>query len=364
MTRSTDDLIWIRSLAYPLAMSTSRWRLGRELGRGWFGTTFEASRSDGIHDPSVPDNAVVKQFDMKRADLAQVNVEQLMAKSFQSPYLVRTYDAFVDGSRGVIVMERCGKPLSAALSSGPIPAAEAWTLAVHLGYAMSALHVPGGVHNDLHAGNVLRCGEGWKIGDFGGVTTVTEGTHGPWRHGDRAIQPPECSRDPLARPTNDVWATGLLLHKALTGRSVVPRSPEAVVKLERGIIDIAADLPRALDRLVRSCLSVNREARPWSGVEYLQSMSRPRSALTTSRLGSSHVVTLDRRGKPWWKTEGQEWRRIPSSVRIPAHPNGHSGMIRSAGPDPIKDSGALGTPANRSERSDVLALDRSEATHG
>jgi serine/threonine-protein kinase len=151
--------------------------------------------------------------------------------------------------------------------------------------ALAAAHGAGIVHRDLKPGNVMLTRDGLKLLDFGLAKVKPP------------FEPPDASADGHGRPQtvsgivmgtmnylapeqltggkadarSDIFAFGTLLYEMLTGRRAFEGSSPATVIpaiLEReppAVSDYQPLAPPALDRLVRSCLAKDRDARCDSG---------------------------------------------------------------------------------------------------
>ena len=139
--------------------------------------------------------------------------EARTAARVSHPHICALYEFDEDEGQPFLVMELLdGEPLSARLDRGPIPVAEALTIADTMLDALAALHRRDVVHRDLKPANVFLTPHGLKLLDFG-----------------------------LAQPLSGDDQTRQL---SLTGRNVVVGTPQymAPEQLFEGRVDERADI--------------------------------------------------------------------------------------------------------------------------
>ncbi|MBL8111964.1 MAG: serine/threonine-protein kinase [Acidobacteria bacterium] len=179
----------------------------------------------------------------------------------------------IDG-RPILVMELAeGDTLAHRMARGPLPLAEAVSLARQIAEALEAAHEKGIVHRDLKPANVKVSPAGKvKLLDFGlakawasdsdaGVaveSALTETTPGVIL-GTVSYMPPEQARGLPVDRRADVWSFGVVLFEMLTGRrlfdgetrfdvlaSVLTRDPDFTLLPE--------ETPENVRRVLRRCL--------------------------------------------------------------------------------------------------------------
>jgi serine/threonine-protein kinase len=140
-------------------------------------------------------------------------------------------------------------------------------LAAAIADGMQAAHARGIVHRDLKPGNVMLRGDAPTIVDFGiakslGNTTaaVTER-----RVGTVAYMAPEQLTDGLITPAVDIWALGVILYEAATGRAPFAnfndgRLPQLFDSPPRA--GTLASMSPVLDDLIARCLERDPGKRP------------------------------------------------------------------------------------------------------
>jgi serine/threonine protein kinase len=206
------------------------WEVVRFVGSGSFGRVFEARRSSWLSDDG---NRALKVFDPILSSAARANLVSEFAtmREVHHPNLVAGDDAFdlEDGPFAgcvVFVIEMCDGDLASAIpkSAGGLPPADAADVLADVADGLAALHANGRIHGDVKPENILRKGSEWKIGDFG-VSGAIQGSYAMAAGITVDYRPPEFSQvDEGVRlhRSADIWAVGVTLHVACTGRHPFP----------------------------------------------------------------------------------------------------------------------------------------------
>jgi eukaryotic-like serine/threonine-protein kinase len=198
-----------------------RYRLGARLGAGGMGEVFVA------HDLRLDREVALK---LLRANLAQqagmrerVVAEARLAARLTHPHVVGVLDTGEQDGRPFVVMERLsGRTLRDELADGPMPPERARDVGLQVLRALAAAHELDIVHRDVKPGNILDAGVGtWKVADFGIAKWVhaEETLTGTGELlGSPSYLAPERIDGQQAGPASDLYAVGVLLYEALTGR--------------------------------------------------------------------------------------------------------------------------------------------------
>jgi eukaryotic-like serine/threonine-protein kinase len=197
----------------------SHYRLLEPLGRGAMGEVWLAE------DTQLPRQVAVKLLPAALAQDAEA-VDRLLreaqaAASVDHPAVVTVYEAGMDAGRPYLVMQRAeGETLEDRLARGPLPVGEAIELASRIADGLAEVHALGIVHRDLKPANVILTARGPKVLDFGVASlrgsprlTATGSAIGtPYSMSPEQIKglPPD--------NRSDLWALGVMLYQALTGR--------------------------------------------------------------------------------------------------------------------------------------------------
>lgn len=242
------------------------------IGRGGMAAVYRA------RDTQLDRIVAVKVFatDDTR-DVVRREAEAQTLARLNHPNLVTLFDAHLvaPGETGpsYIVMELVDGPsLREELDRGPLPAGEVAMLAAELAEALVAVHASGIVHRDLKPANILLSLTGLpslpyrgKLADFGiahlvGSERIT--TDG-MVVGTAAYLSPEQARGDEPGPPSDVYALGLILIEALTGRrAFIGTAAESIAT--RLVLDVPVppDLPPAWAQLLTEMTARDPATRP------------------------------------------------------------------------------------------------------
>ena len=186
------------------------------------------------------------------------------------PNICSLYDVGPD----YLVMEYVdGKPLK-----GPVPLNEALALAGQILDALDAAHRKGITHRDLKPGNILVNKNGVKVLDFGlakienasgldGATKTMPLTGEGSILGTLQYMSPEQVEGKEADARSDIFAFGLVLYELITGKRAFEGSTQtsliaAILKDQpRPVSELQPVTPKALDRVVQTCLEKDPDRR-------------------------------------------------------------------------------------------------------
>ncbi|WP_328306189.1 serine/threonine-protein kinase [Actinomycetospora sp. NBC_00405] len=217
-----------------------RFALGELIGRGTCSEVYRA------HDLLLDRDAAVKIFPV--ADDPRIEREVSLTASMDHPNLVPVYDVGGVNGRAFVVMALLeGGNLSDRLADGPLPVAETLLAVAAVADALGHVHRAGVLHRDVTPRNVLFDGDGRAhLSDFG-VAFVADApriTDTGIVVGSAPYLAPEQVRGEPVGPPADVYALGLVMIEALTGRPAYEGAPLAAAR-ER--LERRPEVPEGLD---------------------------------------------------------------------------------------------------------------------
>ena len=245
-----------------------RYRLGRRLGRGGFGTVFEA------HDERLERLVAVKVIPVSvRPDESPLEHraarEALAAARLDHPGIVAVFDAGEEPGARYLVSELVrGRSLAELEAEDALSDRDVLRVGLALAAALAHAHERGVVHRDVKPQNVMvpdraTSGRGAaKLTDFGVAHLVDDDalTQTGDVVGTLAYMAPEQAEGRRVDARTDLYALGLVLYEALAGdHPVRGASPAATARrvgsvlrpLARSRADLPPRLAAAIDRAVR-----------------------------------------------------------------------------------------------------------------
>lgn len=200
------------------AVLADRYELVRHIARGGMGDVFEG------RDRLLQRSVAVKLYRATApTDRSRFDAEVMTLAALSHPGLVQVFDAGEHDGEGFVVLELVDGPsLRAILAErGALPAHEVATIGFLLADALAYVHDRGVVHRDVTPANVL-CGPDRRprLADFGiaRLLDTTRITAVDTTIGTAAYMAPEQVEGGEVTPAADVYALGLVLREALTGR--------------------------------------------------------------------------------------------------------------------------------------------------
>jgi serine/threonine-protein kinase len=242
---------------------------------------------EGGFQKPVAIKRILPTFSSNEVFLEMFREEARLCASLNHPNVVQVYDCGRFRDSFIVTMEFVdGLPLNQLLARAPEQLAFAVVaylgaeLADGLDYIHRKLDAQGQplnlVHRDVNPPNILlsRIGE-VKLADFGvanAANRVATGRTDIFYGKLRYAAPEQIIADRSIDGRADLFALGLTLNEALTGRPVYGK--EADVSLEQGIFpriprpsELRPETPRALDDLVMALCDLDPTRRPQSGAE-------------------------------------------------------------------------------------------------
>jgi serine/threonine-protein kinase len=281
----------------------TRFSLTRMLGEGDTGRVFAATHTQLGRQVAV--KVLHPLLGELRPAIERYFQEARAASSTGHPGVVQILDAgFVPGSTYLVMELLRGESLAQRLKrEGPsLPADHAVEVCVQVLSTLNVTHQQGIVHRDLKPGNVFQCqgvrGAGSiKVLDFGiSQLILKEGLPLLTRAGalleTARYTSPEMARDGNADHRTDVWGTGVLLYRLVTGR--LPYDGATFNGIVGGILAGPAPAPRTylpdvnedLERILARALARDPERRYQRVADFLDDLLAFRGEL-------SHGIAAD-----------------------------------------------------------------------
>jgi serine/threonine protein kinase/Tol biopolymer transport system component len=271
-------------MALKTGSTLGQYEILSSLGAGGMGEVYRA------RDTQLGREVAIKLLLDEVADdadrLARFEREARTLASLNHPNIATLHGFDRDGSTRFLVMELVeGETLADRISRGALPLDEALRVFLEIAIGLEAAHERGVVHRDLKPANIKAADEGAvKILDFGLAKALAEESdasdpalsHSPTltlaatQRGEilgtaAYMSPEQASGKPVDKRT-DVWAFGVCLYEALTGRRAFDAedAPNTLAAVLRDDIDLEAlppGTPRPLRRLLERCLVRDRRHR-------------------------------------------------------------------------------------------------------
>lgn len=249
-----------------------RYRLVERIGEGGMARVYRAE------DTVLERTVAVKVLRGGVGDdesLARAHSETTLLAGLNHHSLVTLFDANIgEGSGGYLVMEHVdGITLRELIARGPVDPGELAAIAVDLAEGLHVAHRAGVVHRDIKPSNVLIWrspipGREWraKLADFGIACLLDSAriTMPGVVIGTMAYVAPEQARGAQASPPADIYAFGIMLIEALTGRRPFAEAEGIGAVMAR--LTAPPPIPETLDPtwrgLLRGMTAMNPEDRP------------------------------------------------------------------------------------------------------
>ncbi len=242
------------------SLALGRYRLGRCLGAGSFGTVWRA------RDERLGRDVAVKVVAREQVMDARFAREARAAARLSHPAIVTLYEAAADDQAAYLVSELVrGPTLDRLLEQGRLSDRDIVGIGVALCDALDHAHAQGVIHRDVKPSNILiparpvSAAHPAKLTDFGIAQVI--GGDSLTKTGDvvgtDAYMAPEQAAGREAGPTADLYPLALVLYEALTGINPVAGIRRAtrlgahLPPLRRQRRDLPRELGRGIDLALR-----------------------------------------------------------------------------------------------------------------
>lgn len=262
------------------------WELLAPLGKGSFGTVFEArhltlDRLDAIkflHPHLADDEGIRERFHIEAKTMARLRGE----------HLVQVHDYGMHGPLPFFVMERLtGEPLHALIiREAPLPSSAFFRTAQGILRGLAEIHAHGVIHRDVKPANVFVEGASGrvKILDFGLAKTSLHVTSRDLKIGTPVYMAPELLLSADARPSTstDIYAAGVVLYEMLTRRLPFHFDPRGgIMGFVQQLLVATPQRPspvedaalRAAGALVLQAIDRDPDRRPESAAAFVEALS-------------------------------------------------------------------------------------------
>jgi eukaryotic-like serine/threonine-protein kinase len=249
------------------ALVLGRYRLGRRLGSGGFGTVFAA------RDERLDRAVAVKVMPIQGPVPARAQREALAAARLDHPGVVAVFDAGTEAGERFLVSELVrGRTLAALEHEGALSDRDVLRVGLSLADALAHAHARGVIHRDVKPQNVIVPDEpgraAAKLLDFG--VAHLAGDEPLTRTGDvvgtLAYMAPEQAAGERVDERADLYSLALVLYEALAGANPVRMPSPAATARRVGTVlpplrKARRDLPVALCAALDRALAPDPEAR-------------------------------------------------------------------------------------------------------
>jgi serine/threonine protein kinase len=295
-----------------IGQQIGHYRMERKLGRGGFGTVYQAVHTQ-LPSLKVAVKVVHPNLAADTGFLRLLQKEVEVLHGLQHPGIVAFRDLLIEPAGTAIVLELLeGADLRHALIKGPFTTNEVGRILWELLEALAHAHRLGVVHRDIKPENIYLCGDGrLKLMDFGiaKVAHNTIASQSGMVSGTLDYMAPERFRHE-SPPSSDLYALGLVAWELLTGRLACAEGdiPAKIGwHMGRGPQDLRELLPSCPDWLadfVARLAATDLQARPVDAdaalalLEELWPAPGPRGscAVAPRQLGPADTVTPRRKG--------------------------------------------------------------------
>ena len=268
-----------------IGTTIGRYEILSLLGAGGMGEVYQAR--DTRLGRVVAVKILPKQLAEDRERIQRFEREARLLASLNHVNIATLFGFEEHAGTHFLVMELIdGATLAERIARGPIPLAEALTIARQIAEALEAAHEKGVVHRDLKPANVKITTDGKvKVLDFGLAKAMIAPAHGDFLSsptisvggtyagvvlGTAPYMSPEQARGLDVDPRSDVFAFGCVLFEMLTGRRSFPGDTvtdaiASVLAREPDMATLPPGIHPRLHEILRRCLEKDQRRR-WQAV--------------------------------------------------------------------------------------------------
>ena len=255
------------------------------LGAGGMGEVYRAKDTKLGREVAI--KLLLEEVASDPERLARFDREARVLASLNHSNIATLYGFETEGDTSFLVMELVeGETLADRIRRGAIPVDEALPLFLQIAEGLEAAHEKGVIHRDLKPANIKVTEDGQvKILDFGlakamavdtgesdaasismSPTLTLAATQRGEILGTAGYMSPEQARGQAVDRRADIWAFGVCLYEALTGRRMFEgeTAADTLAKVLEREVDwnaLVDSTPRSVRRLLQRCLAKRAENR-------------------------------------------------------------------------------------------------------
>ena len=280
-----------------------RYRLTERIASGGMGTVWAAE--DEVLSRKVAVKVLNEALASDPRFGERFRREARAAARLTHPNIAGTFDYGEDDGRPYIVMELIeGENLADRLAgAGSLSPEETGRIGAAVADALAYAHAMGIVHRDVKPANVMITPrDEVKVMDFG-IAAPVMGATGLTATGNvmgtAKYLSPEQARGDRATPASDVYALGVVMYEALSGKSPFERETPLATAMAhlrddpQPLRDLAPAVPEGLGDLVHRCLSKDPKDRPKDAAALASALRSSGGAVTTEPILTSAARTGD-----------------------------------------------------------------------
>lgn len=275
-----------------LGRTVQHYQFIEKLGAGGMGDIFKAqdTRLNRMVAVKVLSGPNASDPERRRRFLQEAQA----ASALNHPNIITIHDILNDGDNALMVMEWVqGKTLVDLIPKGGLRVPQVIKYGVQMADALQVAHNAGIVHRDLKPGNVMVTDSGLvKILDFGLAKLTDRQPLGPVSDATQTIadapltvegsiigtvsyMSPEQAQGRKVDTRSDIFSFGVVLYematgaRAFAGESALSTLSSILRDEARPILEIAPDVPIALEQVVHRCLRKSPDDR-WQSMKEVQ----------------------------------------------------------------------------------------------
>jgi eukaryotic-like serine/threonine-protein kinase len=354
-------------MRFPRETRIGPYRIEGLIAAGGMGEVYKAWHTH--LDRYVAIKTVAEHSALSPQALKRFSREARLVSQLEHPNICRVYDFIEYEGQSLLILEYLeGEPLSARLARERPSVSEILRIGAEIADALDCAHTHGLIHRDLKPSNVMLTAAGAKVLDFGlvkrtarpGSDDAEEPTASESISEEEALlgtlpyMAPEQVEGNVADPRTDIYALGVILYQAATGRLPFVKRHNAalaaaILRDSPVPVDtLAPSTPAPVAHVIGRCLEKDPRNR-WQSARDLaselawlmetsgrQPRGRERRMMTVPRAGAAVLVILIVGTIGWAivanNNGGRGERLVASSIFAPpgvVFPTNHSDAVVS-----------------------------------